>query len=89
MGAPAVGFIGSGNYASAILIPAFKSAGARLVSIASSGGLSSAVVGRKYGFEQATTESAGVLADASLDAVVITTRHDSHARFVIEARLPT
>jgi hypothetical protein len=40
-GRGAVGFVGSGNYATAVLIPAFKSAGAELVSVASRGGLSS------------------------------------------------
>src|SRR5690606_7737339 len=39
-GAPVVGFIGAGNYASRMLIPAFKAAGARLQNITSSGGTS-------------------------------------------------
>ena len=84
-GAPAVGVIGSGNYATAILIPALKAAGARLVSVASSGGVSGVVAGRRHGFEQTTTDSSAVMSDPSIDAVVVTTRHDTHACFVVEA----
>ena len=79
------GFIGSGNYATAVLIPAFKLAGARLKVVASSAGVSGLHAGRKFGFEQTTTDTAGVLSDPAVNAVVITTRHDSHAGLVIEA----
>lgn len=80
-----VSFIGSGNYATAVLIPAFKAAGARLATVASSGGVSGLHAGRKFGFAQATTDTPAVFADAGTDVVVITTRHDSHARLVLQA----
>jgi threonine dehydrogenase-like Zn-dependent dehydrogenase len=47
---PRVSFIGAGNYAAGVLIPAFKAAGARLHSVASCGGASGAYAGRKFGF---------------------------------------
>jgi predicted dehydrogenase/threonine dehydrogenase-like Zn-dependent dehydrogenase len=78
-------FIGSGNYATAMLIPAFKAAGARLKTVASSGGVSGLHAGRKFGFEATTTDTASVLTDPDVNTVVITTRHDSHARLVCEA----
>jgi predicted dehydrogenase len=81
--APAVSFIGAGNYAGAMLIPAFKAAGARLARIASSGGSSSVHVGRKFGFVGATTNTDALLADPVADAVVISTRHDTHADYVL------
>jgi predicted dehydrogenase/threonine dehydrogenase-like Zn-dependent dehydrogenase len=80
-----VGFVGSGNFATAVLIPAFKTAGARLKVVASSGGVSGLYAGRKFGFEAATTDTASLWSDESLNAVVITTRHDSHAGFVLQA----
>lgn len=80
----AVSFVGSGNYATSVLIPAFKEAGARLRSVASSAGVSGVHAGRKYGFEETTTDTARIFADATTNAVVITTRHDSHARFVLQ-----
>lgn len=82
---PAVAFIGAGNYATAVLIPAFKAAGARLMSVASSNGTSGVHAGRKYGFGETTTDTRSLFSNEVVDAVVVTTRHDTHARFVIEA----
>ena len=76
-----IGMIGSGNYASQILIPAFKQAGAGLGSICSSGGVSGVHAGSKFGFTQATTDADALIADESLDTVVIASRHDSHAAY--------
>jgi predicted dehydrogenase len=68
-----------------VLIPAFKEAGARLKTVVSGAGVSGVHAGRKYGFETSGTDAAEVLRDPGVDAVVITTRHDSHARFVVDA----
>ena len=83
--APALAFVGSGNYATGVLIPAFKAAGAHLVSVASSAGVSGAHAGKKFGFENTTTETAGLFSDPKVNALVITTRHDTHARFAVQA----
>ena len=80
-----VAFIGSGNYATAVLIPAFKAAGARLKTVVSAGGVSGVHAGRKYGFEETTTTTDAVFADPEVNAVVITTRHDSHAKLVCQS----
>jgi predicted dehydrogenase len=80
-----VGFIGSGNYATSVLIPAFQATGARLKTVASNGGVSGLHAARKFGFEATTTDTSSVLMDPDVNAVVITTRHDSHARLVCEA----
>ena len=82
---PVVGVIGAGNYATRILIPALKKAGARLKTVASSGGASGVHAGRKFGFESATTDTESLLADPDINAVVIATRHDSHAHLVCQA----
>ena len=79
-----VSFLGSGNYATSVLIPAFKATGADLRSVASNTGLSSVHAGRKYGFSETTTDSNSLFNNDTTDAVVITTRHDSHADFVIK-----
>jgi len=80
-----VSFVGAGNYATAVLIPAFKEAGAHLRSVASSSGVSGVHAGRKYGFDETTTDTNRLFADEVTQAVVITTQHDSHARFVLQA----
>lgn len=82
---PVVGFIGAGNYAGQVLVPSFRDAGARLKTVASAGGVSGVHVGRKNGFEATTTEINSILADAETDAVVIATRHNSHARHICSA----
>jgi predicted dehydrogenase/threonine dehydrogenase-like Zn-dependent dehydrogenase len=82
-GAPRVAFIGSGNYATGVLIPAFKSAGAHLQTVASGAGVTAVHAGRKYHFAEASTDSGAIFSDSSVDAVVITTRHDSHAGLVL------
>ncbi len=84
-GAPVCAFIGSGNYATGVLIPAFKATGVRLEVVASFGGVSGVHAGRKFGFEQTTTDTESVFADPQVTTVVVTTRHDSHARFVCRA----
>ncbi len=77
-------FLGSGNYAFSVLIPAFKRAGALLQKVASSGGVSGLHAGRKYGFKKTTTDSDSLFTDKDTDAVIVTTRHNSHAKFVIQ-----
>lgn len=84
-GAPVLGFIGAGNYAGKVLVPAFRNSGSRLKAVASAGGVSGVHVGRKNGFETVTTDIDAVLADPEIDAVVIATRHDAHARQVCAA----
>lgn len=80
-----VGAIGAGNHAGRTLLPAFQKSGARLKTIASSQGVTGAHYGRKFGFEQNTTDSAALLDDAEVNSVIVATRHDSHARFVVDA----
>lgn len=80
-----VSFIGSGNYATAVLIPAFKSAGAYLRNVASNAGVSGVYAGRKFGFEKTTTNTNLLFEDHDTNAIVVTTRHDSHAHFVLQA----
>jgi predicted dehydrogenase/threonine dehydrogenase-like Zn-dependent dehydrogenase len=83
---PTLGFIGAGNYATAVLIPAFAATGARLHTVASAGGVSGVHAARKFRLANATTDTAALLAEPAIDSVVVTTRHDSHARFVLAAR---
>lgn len=81
----ACGVIGAGNHAGRVLIPAFRRAGASLEVIANSGGPRASHYGRKYGFARVTTDVDTVLASPKVDAVVIATRHDSHARYACQA----
>ena len=79
-----VAFIGGGNYASRVLIPAFKQAGANLTSIVTSGGISAVHHGKKNGFAKASTDMEQALNDTT-DTVVIATQHNLHAPQAIAA----
>ncbi|MCC5870742.1 MAG: bi-domain-containing oxidoreductase [Gammaproteobacteria bacterium] len=80
-----VGFLGAGNYAGRVLIPAFSSAGAELHTVVSSGGVSAVHFGKKFGFGRAATDAALMFDDPDVNTVAIATRHDTHAAHVIAA----
>lgn len=77
-----VGFIGAGNYASRILIPAFKKAASQLHTIVTSGGINGVIHGEKAGFAEASTDIDALLSNQDVNTVAIATRHNSHAYFV-------
>ena len=80
-----IGIIGAGNYTSAMIIPCLAKAHARIKYIASAQGLSAKILARKAGAENATSDYQNILKDPEVDLVMVTTRHNLHARMVIEA----
>ncbi|MBA5762793.1 bi-domain-containing oxidoreductase [Vibrio sp. 404] len=82
---PVMGFVGAGNYASRVLIPAFKSEGAQLHTIATSGGVNGVTHGGKAGFAKATTDTSMMIANPEINTIAIVTQHNTHAKFVCEA----
>ncbi|MEP4546006.1 MAG: bi-domain-containing oxidoreductase [Saccharospirillum sp.] len=84
-GKPVLGFVGAGNYASRVLIPAFKNAGAQLHTLVTAGGISGVVHGNKSGFAEASTDIDDMLENDTINTVAIVTRHDSHAGMVKRA----
>ena len=81
-GQPQLAFIGAGNYAKNVLIPAFKSAKAGLQSVSSRHGVSAANVARQFSFAEATSDIESQIVGPA-QALIITTRHDSHAGLVL------
>jgi predicted dehydrogenase/threonine dehydrogenase-like Zn-dependent dehydrogenase len=77
--------LGAGNYASRMLIPAFKATNTKLHTLISGQGLTSSIVGRKSGFNYASTDYQSVLNNTEINTVVIATRHDLHAEQTIQA----
>jgi predicted dehydrogenase len=80
-----IAFLGAGNYAGRVLMPAFRKSGATLHTVVSAGGVSAAHHGRKFGFSKASTDASESLADPAVDTVVVATRHGLHARQVLAA----
>lgn len=82
---PVIGWLGSGNYSGAVLMPAFHGTGVRCKTVVSHSGVSGAHQGKKFAFERAASDAQIVMGDPEVSAVVIATRHDSHARYVCQA----
>jgi len=81
-----IALIGGGNFAQDVLLPAIKAnAGARLRGVVTQSGLRARDIANRFGFDYCATNVEDVLADQHVHAVVIATRHDTHADFVIQA----
>lgn len=76
-------FVGAGNYASRTLIPAFKAANAVCDSLVSSGGISSTILGKRFGFSNISTDLELSLNDNHVNTLVISTTHNLHASQVV------
>jgi predicted dehydrogenase len=87
--APAAGaaaFIGLGNYARSVLLPAYKKAGGPpLRTAVTSTGISAYGAAEKFGFARAATDPAEAIDDPAVGTVFIATRHDSHADLAARA----
>lgn len=79
------GIIGAGNFTSSAIIPGMKTAGANLKYIASVSGLTAKILAKKGNISKATSDYREILKDQEVDTVMITTRHNLHAKMVIEA----
>lgn len=81
-----IGVIGAGNYAISMLLPHLaRDTRVRLVEVATRTPLSAANAQRRFPFQRSSTDAAGLLGAKDVDAVVIATRHASHAAFVAAA----
>lgn len=80
-----IGVIGAGQFTQLKILPGLKKAGANIKSIASAGGVSGSIAASKHGIANCTTDYKTLLQDDEISAVFVTTRHNSHARFVLEA----
>ncbi len=75
-----IGFLGAGNYAKAVLLPALgRCSGVARSTIVTATGPSARRTAERFGFERCSTDSADVLVADDVDLVFITTQHDTHA----------
>jgi predicted dehydrogenase len=77
---PSIGLIGPGSFATSVLVPALRAAGAQLEVAGGGAGPSAGAARRLHGFARVAPSAEDVISDAAVDAVVIATRHGSHAR---------
>lgn len=78
-----VGVCGAGNFARKTLLPGLEATGrVSWATIATASGLTAEHVRRTKGFISAVADPGEVIVDPNADAVLIATRHDSHATLV-------
>jgi polar amino acid transport system substrate-binding protein len=81
-----IGFIGAGSFAQTFLLPTIKkNSNCRQVAVATTQGHTARTVADRYEFERAASNANEIIEDTSIDTVFITTRHDTHGAFVIDA----
>ena len=81
-----VGLVGAGLHANTSLLPVLKSLKSiRLVGIADAEGFKGRHTGLKYGFGYCVSDYKELLSDKDIDAVLIATRHNLHARMIIDS----
>lgn len=80
-----ISVIGAGNFSARVMLPNLSKTHSSMRTIVSSGGVTAAKMASKFDFERFSTDVAEVFADESCDAVVITTRHDSHSSLTARA----
>jgi len=81
-----VGVLGAGSHATNEVVPLLaKFSEVSLRGIASAGGIRASALASKYGFSYAASDPEEIINDPNTDAVVILTRHDSHADLAARA----
>lgn len=81
-----VGIIGGGSFARTTILPLLKANGKySFVGMATTGGISTAQTKAVTDFEYTTNDYTDLLKDDNIQLIVISTNHNSHAKFIIEA----
>ncbi|MDP6785900.1 MAG: bi-domain-containing oxidoreductase [Rhodospirillales bacterium] len=81
-----LGVIGAGNFARAVLLPQLKKLkGVELNTLVARRGAQAQDSGQTFGFAHASSDEAAVLDNPAVNAVVVATRHDSHAELTARA----
>jgi predicted dehydrogenase/threonine dehydrogenase-like Zn-dependent dehydrogenase len=85
-GKAVVGVLGAGNYANAVFLPAMTHVGGTcLQTIVSASGSSASYAAKKYKFAYASSSEKDIFQDKKINTVVILTRHNEHARQVVQS----
>ena len=81
-----LGLVGAGHFATRILLPALASdERVALQGVCTASGLTAQQVAARFGFSKAASDAEAVIDDPDVNAVVIATRHDTHAELAAHA----
>lgn len=80
------GLIGAGNFARVTMLPAMQSSGFyHFRGLATTGGIGIAQANEVFHFDYTTNNYRKLLIDPDIDLIGISTQHNSHAKFIVEA----
>jgi polar amino acid transport system substrate-binding protein len=79
-----IGMIGAGNFAQGTLLPKMKNL-CNFIGVATARGNIARYVADKYGFGYCAENADQLINDEKINTIFITTRHNSHAEYVIKA----
>ena len=82
---PVLGFIGAGNFTQSTLLPPIMKLAPRMRGLATGKPVNAKNIAKKYQFEFCATDASEIIHDEQVNLVFVTSRHDSHARYVSEA----
>ena len=81
-----LGLIGAGIFARNTMLPIMRDSGLyHFKGLATTGGIASAQANEIYPFEYTTNDYKKLLEDPDIDLIAISTQHNSHAKFIVEA----
>lgn len=80
-----IGFLGAGIFGQNYLLPALKKTSAELVGVTTASPVNAISVAKKFDFPISSTDSDALIKDAGINTIFCASRHDSHAKYVIEA----
>jgi polar amino acid transport system substrate-binding protein len=81
---PTIGFIGAGSFAQNTLLPLMKNK-CNFVGVATSRGNNAKYVADKYDFTYCAGSAEDILTDKNINTIFITTRHNTHADYLIKS----
>jgi predicted dehydrogenase/threonine dehydrogenase-like Zn-dependent dehydrogenase len=80
-----LGFIGAGNFTRSLLLPPLMKLAPRMRGLATGKPVNAKNIAKKNQFEFCATDASEIIRDKEVNLVFVTSRHDSHARYVTEA----
>ncbi len=81
-----IGLIGAGNFVRTTMLPIMRDSGIyRFRGLATTGGIATAQANEVFPFDYSTNDYKKLLNDNSIDLIAISTQHNSHAKFIVEA----
>lgn len=81
-----LGLIGAGLFARTTMLPIMQASGLyHFKGMATTGGIASAQANEVFPFDYTTNNYRKLLEDSDIDLIAVSTQHNSHAKFIVEA----